>query len=372
MKKNIKYFFILSAAILCAVSCFKEPTVQGYIGEGIYLQGADTMFVTIGKKAESATAWLDNSTRPCKFEIYDVKDKDGNHAEGFFKDFPTRLWIQPYDYLTDKTEEQVLAKLQYQDLRPLMINSTNGQLRTLATTAEIGINPGDVFHVDVKVSNSKGTKILEDYAILAFTAGEGGSGDFVITDFVNGISVLNAANENTFPFYDQINTSSTDFDTRCNNIYTDNGVEKYCRVYKTSAEPNPGVHIIFRFLDKDGKMFDPAGYASYSGCVSYIDYSVNRQNTSEGLEMDFPVTPWPVNTSLYQYLRGPVYTDFSNLDVEHLKADNLAGTIPYNAKWPSDNYAGGQGWYTRFRCMMTFYQPGTYVIEVKVPYTTAK
>lgn len=358
-------------ASLLAVSCFKEPDVQGYLGDGIYLQGADTMYVTIGNKTSSSTAWLDNSTRPCKFEIHDVRDKQGNHVEGFFKTFPTMLWTQPYDYLTDKTEADVLAKLQAQDLTPLMINSVNGQLRAMESTARIGLKDGDVFHVDVKVSNSKGSKILNDYAILCFQKGAEGAGDFVITDFVNGICILNSAGENTFPFYDQINSSQSDFDTRIKNIYSDNGREKYVRVYKESDEPNPGIHVTLKFLDKNGNLFNPEGYATYAGLVSYIDYSVNRRNTDKGLEMDFPVTPWPVKTDLYQYLRGPVYLNFDNMDFEALKADNLAGRIPYNAKWPADNYAGAKGWYVRLRSMMTFYQPGSYVIEVTVPYTTA-
>jgi len=372
MRNFIKYTAIAIVLAVCTVSCFKEPKVQGYLGDGIYLQGADTMFVTIGTKTSSSTAWLDNSTRPCTFEIYDVKDKKGNHVDGFFQKFPTKLWTVPYDYLTDKTMEDVLAKLQDQDLTPLMINSVNGQLRAMESTSLIGIKDGDVFHVDVKVSNSKGSKIVQDYAIIAFEQGAEGSSDFVITDYVNGIAVLNSAGENTFPFYDQINSGQSDFDQRVKNIYTNNGVEKYVKVYKESSEPETGVHIIIRLLDKDGNLFDPARYSTYPGTVSYIDYSVNRQNTERGMEVDFPVTPWPTNTSLYQYLRGPVYLDFDNMDFEALKADNLAGRIPYNAKWPDNNYEGANGWYVRMRCMMTFYQHGTYVIETKVPYTTAK
>lgn len=371
MRRFIKVSAILALAAGTLVSCFKEPASEGYLGEGIYLQGADTMYVAIGSKTSSSIAWLDNSTQPCRFEIYDVRDEKGEHAAQFFQTFPTRLWTQPYDYLTDKTVEAVLGKLQNQDLSPLMINSVNGQLRAMESTADIGIKPGDVFHVDVKVSNSKGSKILKDYAILCFEAGAAGSGDFVITDLVNGICIMNAQGENTFPYYDQINASSPDFGTRCDNIYADNGVEKNIRVYKTSDKPDPGVHVTIRFIDKNGKLFDPAGYATYAGLVSYIDYSVNRQNTENGMEIEFPITPWPVNTSLYQYMRGPVYLNFDNMDKANLKADNKAKRIPYNAEWPSDDYAGANGWYVRMRSMMTFYQHGSYVIELKVPYTTA-
>ena len=63
MKKyTIKYILVAFVLILSVSSCFKEPKVQGYIGEGIRLQGSDTMYVALGAKVASSTAWLDNST----------------------------------------------------------------------------------------------------------------------------------------------------------------------------------------------------------------------------------------------------------------------------------------------------------------------
>ena len=56
--------------------------------------------------------------------------------------------------------------------------------------------------------------------------------------------------------------------------------------------------------DKNGKLFDPAEYASYSTTSSYIDYSVNRVNDPEkGMSLEFPYTPWPVGLT-YSYIRG--------------------------------------------------------------------
>lgn len=54
--------------------------------------------------------------------------------------------------------------------------------------------------------------------------------------------------------------------------------------------------------DKNGKLFDPAEYASYSTTSSYIDYSVNRVNDPEkGMSLEFPYTPWPVGLT-YSYI----------------------------------------------------------------------
>ncbi len=374
MKSILKTSGIALLAASVLTSCFKEPDTQGYIGDGIRLQGSDTMYVAIGTKVASSSAWLDNSTRPCTFVIENVRDEAGNRADGFFQEFPTRMWVSPYDYMTDKTWDDVMKKLTDINVTPLMINSTNGQLRAMASTAKIGLQAGEIYHVDVKVSNSKGTVHLKDYAILKLEAGSGGESavNFELTDLVNGICIQNAAGENTFPYYDAINASADKFSERRENIYADNGKERNMAVRKVSDEPEVGIKVTIKLLDKNGKLFNPADYASYSTLTSYIDYSVNRVDDPEkGMIIEFPYTPWPVGLE-YSYFRGTSYTDFSNLDVTNLKADNLAKRIPISASWPSDDYAGFKSWYVRVRSNIKFYQPGSYEIVMKVPYTTVK
>ena len=374
MKYSIRTISVCLAVVLTVSSCFKEPKVQGYLGEGIRLQGSDTMLVAIGTKVASSTAWLDNSTRPCHFRIENVRDEAGNRADGFFREFPTRLWAAPYDYLTDKTMEQVMSKLTDVNLTPLMINEINGQLRTMESTAAIGVKAGEIYHVDVSVTNSKGSVLLEDYAVIKFQSGSSveSAVDFELTDMVNGICITAADGTNTFPYYDQINASSPYFSERRQNIYEDNGREKNMAIRKISNEPSIGIKVFFKMYDKDGKLFDPSEYASYSTTSSYIDYSVNRTNDSRnGMSLEFPYTPWPVGLT-YSYIRGAVYTTFDNLEFNRLKADNKAKVIPYNAEWPADDSAGSPGWYVRFRSNVTFYQPGTYEFVVRVPYTSAR
>ena len=103
------------------------------------------------------------------------------------------------------------------------------------------------------------------------------------------------------------------------------------------------------------------------------NYNSAKPNKSEeGLYLEFPYTPWPVGLT-YSYIRGAIYKDFSNLDWEKLKRDNIEGTAPKNANWPTDDYDGGKnGWYVRIRTNVKFYQPGTYELVFVVPYATAK
>lgn len=369
MKQLIKIGLIFGlVASLCA-ACYQAPNYQGYLGDGIYLQGADTLVFTIGTKGQSSTAWLDNSTKPCTFEIINVRDANNKRVEGFFKGEPTALWKAPYDFLTDKTVEAVMAKIDATPLTPMIINAVNGQIMVLESTKNVGIEAGDVFNVDVRVTNSRGSVDIKDYAIVKFEAGSKES-EVLITDFINGICVVNAAGENTFPYYDQINSTQTNFSERVNNILADNGKEKNFVIRKISNEPEVGIKVHIKFLDKNGKLFDPATYTNYSTTYSMMDHGLNRVNDPEkGLILEFPLTPWPVDKT-HLYMSGPRFDFPENLDMAQLKADNLAKKIPFNAGWPEDDYAGSKGWFVRLRTNLQFYEAGTWEISVKVPYVT--
>ncbi|MDD4655075.1 MAG: DUF5007 domain-containing protein [Bacteroidales bacterium] len=371
MKIIFKTAIFLTVAFSCLTSCFVEPSGQGYLSDAIYLKGQDTMYVVIGSKTATDVAWLDNSTQPCTFSIVDVRDENGNRKNDFFTEYPTKLWISPYDYLTDTTIESVLSKLSDAMITPLMINEVNGQLRAMESTSNMDVNPGEIYNVDVSVTNSRGTKVLKDYAVIKFEEGEAFR-PFILNEVINGICITNSKGENTFPYYDRLNSGGSNFAVRRDNVYADNGKE-FVTIHKISNEPTVGIKVHFKLIDKNGKLFDPSLYATYSTLTSYINYGLNRINSpQDGMVLEFPVVPWPVKTDLMSYWSGPSYATFDNLDTERLKADNKAGKIPFNASWPADDYAGAKGWFVRIRSVVTFYESGTWEFICKVPYTTAK
>ena len=399
--RKIKFIMMAAVAALTVSSCFKEPTEKGFIGENIYLQGGDTLFVAIGAGKSTEKAWLDNSTKPVTFKIENVRDEEGKRHEGFFTVFPTRLWSTPYDYLTDTTEQQVVDKLAYFDMTPLMINEVNGQLRAMESTSLIDIQPGQVFHVDVSVTNSKGTRLVKDYAIIKFEKGssEAVSSDFVCTELINGIAFVKKGDDYVFfPYYDQVNDTKPDWANLQEKIYAGEEVNGMT-LKKIADTPTVGVKLFVKFLDKDGKLFDPSLYSTYStGTTSFIDYGVNRQNTEDGMSVEFPYTPWPVHSDAVYlgYLKGPVFSSLANVDVKGIEKafPSLAKSNSY-ASWPAaDTYpelqevfydAKGNAvwpegwfeenikqWYVRLRSRVKFHQPGTYELVVKVPYTTVQ
>ncbi|MDR1718508.1 MAG: DUF5007 domain-containing protein [Dysgonamonadaceae bacterium] len=362
----MKNIYLCLSLLIFLISCYEvEGDRVGFLSDDIYLKGTDTLYLPLGGKGDTDYAWLDNSSMPCVFSIENVRDEAGNRSEQFFKEYTYRTWIKPYDMLTDKTAEDLYAKLADTTFACFLINSTNGQLQYLETSSNL-VSPGDVYHVDVRVTNSWGYKIFPDYAILKLTSE---SRAYVLNEVINGVScVVNG--ENQFAVYDQINTSQPDFVDRRDNIYADNGVE-FCRIHKTSDEPAVGIKVIFKLLDSEGQLFNPADYATYqTGTYSYIDVSINRQNTSEGMIMEFPTTPWPVDVNFRSYLRGPTFNTFNNLDLASMALAYQAGTLKHLlGSWPDDNFASATAWFTRIRSLITFYESGTWEIICKVPYT---
>lgn len=362
-----KKLYILLISLFVLVSCFEEPEGIGFLSDDIYLKGADTIMVSLGGKGETDYAWLDGSSEPCEFSIENVRDANGDRAEQFFEEYTYRTWIKPYNFLTDKTEEDVLAKLEDKEMPCFFINSTNGQLQYVETTSNLS-SAGDVFHVDVRVTNSFGSKVYPDYAILKLTSDKRA---FTLNEIINGIIVVKNGGNN-FILYDQINTSNPDFVERRDNIYADNGKE-FARIHKISDEPNIGIKVIIKLTDSKGNMYNPAEYATYSSnTYSYIDRSINRQNTPEGMVLEFPTTPWPVDVNFRSYLKGPTANDFSGLDLATLSADYREGKVPSlvaPANWPENDWADGSAWYVRIRSLITFYESGTWEIACEIPYT---
>jgi hypothetical protein len=274
-----------------------------------------------------------------------------------------------------------------------MINETNGQLYTMESTAQIGIKAGDVFNVDVSYTNSKGTAYIEDYAVLKFEAGTAVA-DFEIVDMVNGISILNLANENNFPLYSQINqTGDPNFATSLDKLIK--GEEVKGMTIKRIGEKKIGVELWLQFYDEAGNLFDPAGYGRYTTTDSFITYGLDRVNTTApkegdpaeafGMGVSFPYTPWPVYSgTFYSYIRSAQFENFEYIDIEKLKADftansSMAGGVTFSSEWygkdnklqwPADDQLSGK-WYVRFRCAVKFQQPGIYLIKVKIPYVSA-
>ena len=357
MKKIIVFFI----AAVVAGGCYKVVEQKGFISDDIYLKGADTIFIPLGGKGTTDVAWLDGSSQPAVFSISDIRDVQGNKSEQFFQKYLYSSWIKPYDHFTDTTMALIKAKLSEKEVPSISINPVNGMIQYLETTSDLK-NAGDVFYLDAKVSNSKGEKILKNYATLKLTSDKK---PFVFYQAATAILLVNDGGESTFTLYDNIPEDALD---RHENIYKRNGKE-LVDIYKVSDEPSLGVKIIVKYIDEEGVVFDSKEYDTYSaGTESYLDYAVNRVNTADGVSLEFPVTPWPARPDLLSYLKGGTM-GFDVLDTAKLHKEVYTDLKhPFLNPWPETSW-GASKWYIRLRSRVVFNESGTWVIAATFPYT---
>lgn len=357
----MKNILIIIPILITITGCYKESDEKGFISDDIYLKGADTIMIPIGGKGNTDVAWLDGSSLPVTFTIENIRDVNGNRADQFFTKYPYKTWNKPYNNKTDTTLELINAKLTEQQLPAVAINPINGMLQFLETTSNLQ-NAGDVFHVDVKISNSRGEKLVKDYAILKLTSDKR---PYTFYQAATAILLVNGGGQTTFTLYDNITEDALD---RHQNIYSRNGKE-LVEIYKESDQPSTGIKVIIKYLDAEGKVFDSKDYETYStGTESYFDYSVGRQNTPEGAVVEFPVTPFPARQDLLSYLKGGTM-DFTTLDTASLHTEVYEqNKWPFLNPWPEQSW-GASRWYIRLRSKVVFNESGTWVIAARFPYT---
>jgi hypothetical protein len=358
MKSNILYIVCLLVGLS---SCTKIPQEKGFLSPDIYLKGADTLLLPLGTKGSTDVAWLDGTSMPVQFSIENVRDKNGQRSEQFFEKYLYRTWAQPYNNKTDTTLELINAKLREVELPAFTINPVNGQIQYLETTRNF-LNPGDVFNVDVRAKNSKGERVYEDYVTLKLSPKDR---PFQLFNATVAILLLNDAGESKFTLYDNIVDEDA---VRRQNIYDRNGKE-LVDIYKLEDIPTVGIKVLIQYKDAEGQIFDSKEYQTYSTTTeSYFDYAVNRENTSEGAMIEFPVTPWPTRNDLLSYLRGGTM-DYSVLDTATLRRELYTDNkYAFLDQWPEPEWNPTK-WYIRLRSKVLFKESGTYVISCTFPYT---
>lgn len=352
-------FYIITFIGLTA--CSEITDEPGFLSPDIYLKGADTLFLPLGSKGSTDVSWLDGSSMPVEFSIENVRDQNGETSEQFFKNYLYRTWLKPYNNQTDTTLNLINAKIREIEMPAFNINPVNGMIQYLETTRNFK-DPGDVFNVDVKVKNSRGEKVYNDYVTLKLSPK---SRPFEFFRATTAILLVNNSGETKFTLYDFIPEEDL---ARRQNIYDRNGKE-LIDIYKLSDEPSVGVKVLIQYKDAEGKVFGSEDYQTYStGTESYFDYAINRVNTPEGAMIEFPITPWPVKNDLLSYLKGGTM-DYNVLDTASLhKEVYYDEKYPFLDPWPTKEW-GATKWYIRLRSKILFHESGTWVISCKFPYT---
>ncbi|PKB18984.1 hypothetical protein [Flavobacterium sp. 5] len=224
MRKNIIISTLIVTLLLIVGAC-EKPEI-GYLSDNIFYNNSVYM-VERGKTTYSAPIVANGSSSPLNVELLKVKDSVGNDVTAIFKEPQSiKVYKQPVTYL-DSTMALLNSRFKDSIVQPFKINPIGGRMEFTPATTFL---PGGSYSIDVKVSNSKGEKTIEDAAKIVLTNSSGVPYILPfkrVRDYSDGSTLNNTDDENITIDVDFV--PGTQEETKC----------------------------IYKFLDKNGVAFNP-------------------------------------------------------------------------------------------------------------------
>ncbi|AWW31329.1 hypothetical protein DN752_15020 [Echinicola strongylocentroti] len=364
MKKTI--YQIIALSFLGVVSC--TPPEIGYLSDSIH-SAQDTISVPRGSFTVGARPMTENSTAPLRWEIVGFSDMDGNPNNALLEKHEIRVWKEAYNGDTDTTLALAEQKLELSEEPSVLLNEVSGEFAFTQSTKFV---EGDMFKVDVAVSNVKGEKLLQDFTIIKLEP-------FQAVEFPTEMRsrlLLDSDNGNTIAHTGVI-TGPED-----NNIPSVlDGTNPYFSIQKVSDEPANSVQVNMIIQDSYGNAVDADEITFYPSGSGYLqNYHDNSVETVEGDQMTsffLPAPPFPQygrdysgsSTYLMYYLsKGSTFI----VDKEAYQADKGPKT---DAEWEEfwapykDPKTGKIRNHAYIRWGIKINDSGTWDLRMKIPYT---
>lgn len=156
----MKDIFKLLICISLCVGLFSQCTgiPDGYIPESIGI-AQNEVVVQRGVDFRTQKPDLNGASYPVHFSLEEVTDENGNPTTVLTDPVTTRVWLEPYNYETDKTMEDIYAKMDITNAPVLQVSEASGQLRFTTGTSEI---TGGTYKISLRMTNSAGTRVYKD------------------------------------------------------------------------------------------------------------------------------------------------------------------------------------------------------------------
>ncbi|MGK9118078.1 DUF5007 domain-containing protein [Olivibacter jilunii] len=322
MKKIILISSVLLLTVL--VSCKKiEP---GFLSEGIRYKDNTIlckrgMTLTLSDRINA-----DGSTPPYTFKMLNLRNKEtGQPApEEFYKNYELLVFKSGmvFNAETDTTVDLLNAKREVVNKPPMEFNTNSGQLAFNRASSNLPL--GD-YVFDVEMTNSKGTRLYENFA---------------------QISVVDPTIEDMFTVTYQAATGSNSSE-----VFTTTTAPKL----SCSKVSNEGARVILKIVDKNGNAFNPAaGEVIKRGDRPTFENHARFNpviTTDTAMICDFEVAPFPL-TAYITPSTDWGYLMYYRIPMAYASIDGI----------PNNNVNPVFG----FRMLME----GTYVVEVKLPSVT--
>lgn len=362
MKKIIYLIFFLAAVTSCV------PPEVGYISDNIHAL-EDTIFVPRGSFMTSAAPAAEGSTYPLKWEITSITDETGKETNLFFEEHEILIWKSAFNPKTDTTLALAEGKLELAKKPSILINEVSGEIAFTQATKHIKNTGNEVFKVNVKVSNVRGERQLNDFVIIKLEK-------FKPVEFPTEMrSRLQLGKGKGAYDIGYTSVIMNDFDPGVRGVL--DGTHPYITVLKKSEEPKLGIKVKMVIADHYGTPLHPDKVIFYPSGASYLqNYHENSTETSvdeTGTFFSLPAPPFPQYASTYSgtssYLMYYLTTDDAfSVDKEAFEADNG------KKDWSKyiDPATGQIRCRAYIRWGIKINDSGTWEIKMKIPYTKVK
>ncbi|ETN94893.1 hypothetical protein SAMN04487906_1201 [Zhouia amylolytica] len=360
--KNLIY--ICLAVLFGFMAC--QPPEVGYLSDDIHAL-EDTIFVPRGVFTKSAPPAIEGSTYPLHWEITGITDGQGNFTDALFEEHEILTWKEGFNPDTDTTLALVEEKLELTNQPSILINSVSGEFAFTQATRMVTDN--DIYHLNVKASNMRGERQLDDFVVAKL-------GPFQPVEFpVEMRSRLQLGKVDGG--YD-IGYTSKIVNGEDENIPSVlDGTHPYINITKISDEPSLGIKVKMVITDSYDNPLDPEKVVFYPSGAGYLqnyhDNSIETTTDAEATYFELPAPPFPQygrtysgnNSYLMYYLTsGDAFT----VDQEAFEADNgVQDWTPY-----TDPDTGEIMNRAYIRWGIKINDSGTWEIKMRIPYTKVK
>lgn len=361
--KKILFALLLGS---CMIGCNK-PDV-GFFSENGILMKEDTFTVVKGVYTLSGIPRVDGSTRPIKFELKRVVDVATGEAVPDFLvgSHEINMWLSAFNAKTDTTMAIVNEKLVKRVAAPVTVNPYSGQLEFNAATAYV--NDG-VYRVEVQATNSKNSKLLENFGILKLLS-RPWEVPVAFGDYFAGAD--EKGKESPIRHFNPY--EGNDLDMIKENTHPRR------KIYKLAASDI--VELSLTVKDSRGQVIDPHHIiymldpdAGYYNCYDDNSLAMDGEKveyTDSSKVFHFPTTPYPAF--------GRKYNDGDNVYLVYytisMQAYNLTPEFQQLADQAAVKEGVTGGRFTTYRVSFKngykINEPGKWHMEVVSPYITKK
>ncbi|UZH55428.1 hypothetical protein JRG66_00560 [Salinimicrobium tongyeongense] len=349
--------------ILAIGSC--SPPEVGYLSNDIHAV-QDTIFVPRGAFITSAVPASEGTTYPIHWEITGATDTQGNPTDELFQEHAILTWTSAFNPETDTTLALAEEKLELNEEPPILINSVSGEMAFTQATKFV---ENDIFHLNVRATNMRGSKQLDDFVVVKLE-------EFQPVEFpVEMRSAIQFGRGAGIFDMGYISRITGPNDNGISSVLY--GTHPYITIKKVSEEPALGVKVKMIIADSHGTPLDPEKVIFYPRGASYEqnfhDNSTETVTDETGTIFSLPAPPFPqfgrtysgINTYLMYYLTtGDAFT----VDKEAFEADN--GPMDWSIYTDPETEEIRNRAYIRWGIKIN--DSGTWEIKMKIPYTTIK